>query len=54
MTGSKGEDGRMADQARARRARLARELRANLLRRKAQAGARRSPARPKDEDARER
>ena len=53
-TGGKSGEGRKADKADERRARLGRELRANLLRRKAQASARLKTAAPKDKDVRER
>jgi hypothetical protein len=53
-TGGKSGEGRKADKAEERRARLGRELRANLLRRKAQASARLKTAAPEDEDVRER
>ena len=52
--GGKSGEGRKADTADERRARLGRELRANLLRRKAQASARLKTAAPKNEDVRER
>jgi hypothetical protein len=54
MTGSKREDGWKADKAKERWARLGRELRTNLLRRKAQASARLKTATPEEKDARER
>jgi hypothetical protein len=53
-TEGKSGEGRKADKAEERRARLGRELRANLLRRKAQASARLKTAAPEDEDVRER
>jgi hypothetical protein len=53
-TGGKSGEGRKADKAEERRARLGRALRANLLRRKAQASARLKTAAPEDKNVRER